>query len=73
MRFPCTQKEWRRNVEDAPVVQLLIDPGEEADGAIGERIAKRLRFGGLQHAVARPLCEEPVCPDQAGLFVVRVG
>nr|POE65110.1 hypothetical protein CFP56_34778 [Quercus suber] len=42
-----------------PVVQLLVQPGEQGDGAVGQRVAGRLRLGRLQRAVPGALGVEP--------------
>lgn len=51
-----------------PVVQFFVDPGEQADGAVVQRVAERLRFGGLDAAVARSVGLEPGAAGEAGAF-----
>ena len=51
-----------------PVVQLFVDPGQEADGAVREGVAECLRFGLLFPTVAAAFREEPVAAGVAGLF-----
>lgn len=40
-------------------MKLLVDPSEECDGAIGERMAYCLWFGALQEVVAITFLFEP--------------
>lgn len=51
-----------------PVVQFFVDPGEQADGAVVQRVAQRLRFGGLDAAVAGSVGLEPGAAGEAGAF-----
>ena len=43
----------------APVVQLLVEPGEQADGRVGDGVADRLGFGALLEVVAGAFGREP--------------
>lgn len=56
-----------------PVVEFLVDPGEEGGGAVGEGVAEGLGLGALDLVVAAAFCEEPVRSGEAGLLEVAVG
>ena len=51
-----------------PVVQLLVDPGEQRDGAVGEGVGQRLRLRRLQQPVAGSFLHEPVAARHPGLL-----
>ena len=54
-----------------PVVQLLVDPGEQRDGGVGQGVAEGLRLGGLFGAVAGAFVEEPARAREAGALAGR--
>ena len=56
-----------------PVVEFLVDPTEQGDGAVAEGVPQGLRLGALDLVVAAALLEEPLCSCEAGFFKVAVG
>lgn len=63
----------RPRVTVGPVVELLVDPGEQGDRAVGETVAEGLGLGALDLVVSAAFFYEPPRPRQACLFVRRVG
>lgn len=63
----------RPGVAVCPIVEFLIDPGKEGDGAVVETVAEGLRFGGLELVIAAAFFVEPVSSGDAGFFEVGVG
>lgn len=55
-----------------PIVELLVDPGEQADGGVGEGVAEGLGFGALFDAVAAAFLEEPFGAGEAGVVAGAV-
>lgn len=72
-RDPGADLLVRPGVTVRPVVQLLVDPGQQGDGAVGEGVADRLRLRALLVAVAAALLVEPFGAREAGLLGVGVG
>lgn len=56
-----------------PIVELFVDPGEEADGGVGESVAQRLRLRGLFTVVAAAFLLEPGVAARAAPFAGVVG
>ena len=56
-----------------PLVQFLVQPGEEACWAGGERAAESLRFCALRYIVAHSVGRVGCCAGEAGAFVRGVG
>jgi len=54
-----------------PVVEFLVDPGEEADRAVGHAVANCLGFRRLLLVVAGAFRHEPFAVFVAGIFSVR--
>ena len=52
-------------------MQFLVDPGEEADRRVGERVAEGLRLAGLLGAVAAAFGEEPGAAGEGGAVTRR--
>ena len=57
---PSQNLIFRPRIIVRPIVQLFVNPGEEADGAVGEEIAQGLRLGALFALVAAAVGDEPV-------------
>ena len=70
---PRTYFLVRPGVVVGPVVQFLVDPGEQRDRAVGERVAEGLGFGGLFGAVAGAVGEKPGRAGNAGALAGVVG
>lgn len=49
----------RPRVRVRPVVEFLVDPRQQRDGAVRESVAQRLRLGRLQQVVAEAFLVEP--------------
>jgi hypothetical protein len=58
----------RPRVAVRPVVQLLVDPRQQADRAVGHAVADRLRLRALLHVVARAFGREPLRVCVPGFF-----
>jgi hypothetical protein len=72
-RDPGADFVGRPGVAVRPVVQLLVDPREQRDGRVGERVAECLRLGRLLGAVAGAFGEEPSRAREAVALARRVG
>ena len=72
-RDPGEDLVGRPGVFVGPVVEFLVDPGEQGDGAVAEAVTQGLRLGALELVVAASLLEEPLCSCEAGFFEVAVG
>ena len=49
-------------------MKLLVDPGEERDGAVMEAVAECLRFGALDLVVPAAFGVEPLATGYTGLL-----
>lgn len=56
-----------------PVVEFLVDPGQEGGGAVGEGVAEGLGLGALDRVVAAAFLKEPVRSGEPRFFEVAVG
>lgn len=54
-------------------MKLLVDPGEERDGAVAESVAECLRLGALNFIVPAAFGGEPLGSGYAGFFERGVG
>lgn len=67
-RYPCEDLIVGPGEGVSPVVELLVDPGKEGDGAVVETVSKRLWFCGLEFVIAEAFFTEPFAPCDAGFF-----
>ena len=44
-----------------PVVQFFVDPREQANGTISQRVTDRLRLGALSREITAASVLEPLC------------
>lgn len=58
-RYPCKDFVVGPGIAVGPVVELLVDPGEESYGGVGERYTDGGGFGALQGVVAEGVFVEP--------------
>lgn len=65
-RHPSEHLVIRPGIPVRPIVQFLVDPRQQGDGGVGQRVAEGLRLGGLLGAVAAAGFEEPGCAGEAG-------
>ena len=63
----------RPRVRIRPVVHLLVDPRQQRNRAVVQRVRQRLRLRRLLGVVAAPFLLEPVRSREAGRFLLVVG
>ena len=71
-RHPRQDLVVRPGVIVRPKVEFLVDPGEQADGAVAETVAEGLGLGGLLETVARAFLGEPGGAREARLLAGSV-
>lgn len=67
-RHPGQDLLWIPRVVVAPVVQLFVDPRQQADGGVRGAVAEGLGLGGLQREVAHAGLLEVRVTGEAGLL-----